>query len=434
MPKITQIHARQILDSRGNPTVEVDVELSDGSTGRASVPSGASTGAHEAVELRDNDPDVYNGKGVEKAVEHVNTEIAQFLQDNDPLDQLTIDSEMILRDGTKNAGRLGANAILGVSLAVSKATANSLKIPYYAYIHQLYQSVIAKMCSDKPLGQVGHKIGLPRAMFNIMNGGAHTDWQSTDIQEFMIVPLTAQSFEEQLRWGTEIYHQLEHVLKNKGYNTLVGDEGGFAPQVKNDQEALELILTAIDQAGYSAGDQIGIAIDVAASQFWHDKKYKLPIQKQTHTTDELIDIWADWVRQYPIVSLEDPLAEDDWQGWQDITWQLGEKLQIVGDDLLVTNLERINKAIEQESCNCLLMKLNQIGTLTESVEAICAAQQAGWGVVVSHRSGETEDDSIADIVVGTNAGQIKAGAPSRGERLVKYNQLLRIEEELDKKF
>jgi len=422
MPKISRIHARQILDSRGNPTVEVDVQLNDGSFGRAAVPSGASTGSHEAVELRDNDPKYYLGKGVQQAIDHVNGEITEFLLNNDPFDQTTIDNEMILRDATKNAGRLGANAILGVSLAVSKAAAQSLKIPYYKYIAQLHQKL-----SGQPLLE---NFSLPRPMFNVLNGGAHTDWQSTDIQEFMIIPVEQAEFAEQLRWCTEIYHHLGKVLEKRGYNNMVGDEGGFAPQLKSDQEAIEVILEAIDIAGYKAGTQVGIGIDAAMSELFSDGKYTLKVQKGSYSTEQLLEMWRDWTRQYPIISLEDGFAEDDWNGWSMIQRELGNKIQIVGDDLLVTSLSRIEQAISKQACNALLMKVNQIGTLTESLQAICAAKQAGWNVIVSHRSGETEDASIADIVVGTGAGQIKAGAPSRSERLAKYNQLLRIEEEI----
>jgi enolase len=428
MSKIASIHARQILDSRGNPTVEVDITLEDGSLGRASVPSGASTGTHEALELRDNNPKEYLGKGVEKAIGHVNNEIAEFLKNNNPFDQITIDNEMILRDATQNAGKYGANAILGVSLAMSKAAATSLNVPYYVYIRQLY----SQLKSPESIATIeSSSFAMPRPMFNVLNGGAHTDWQTTDIQEYMIIPMTDEPFAEQLRNCAEIYHHLGKILKAKGYSTMVGDEGGFAPKLRNDEEALEIILRAIDAAGYKAGKEICIGIDAAMSALWSDKRYKLRVQKKEFTQDELIQMWKDWVRQYPICSLEDGLAEDDWDSWTILNKELGNKVQIVGDDLLVTNLERIKKAISLQSCNSLLMKVNQIGTLTESIQAIIAAQNAGWKVVVSHRSGETEDASIADIVVGTSAGQIKAGAPSRSERLAKYNQLLRIEEQLN---
>ena len=426
MPKIASVHARQILDSRGNPTVEVDVALDDGAAGRASIPSGASTGTHEAVELRDQDQSTYLGKGVLRAVEHVNTEIADFLRNNDPDDQEMIDSEMILRDGTRDAGRLGANAILGVSLAVSKAVAASRKLPYYRYVRELYERVSGSHLTTW---------SLPRPMFNVLNGGAHTDWQTTDIQEFMIIPLRSGTFAEQLRWGAEIYHHLEKILEKQGYGTTVGDEGGFAPKVKNDEEALQLLHMAVEAAGYQPGKDVAFGLDAATSAMFHpdrEKPYHLSVQKKDFSTSELVEQWVEWTSKYPIISLEDGLAEDDWAGWTQLANRLGNGLQLVGDDLLVTNLERIHKAAELKACNSLLMKVNQIGTLTESLQAIAAAKDQGWTVVVSHRSGETEDSSIADIVVGTQAGQIKAGAPARSERLAKYNQLLRIEEELMK--
>ncbi len=425
MPTISQILARQILDSRCNATVEVDVHLDDGSMGRASVPSGASTGVHEVLELRDDDKTKYLGRGVEKAVDHINGEIATFLANNDPFNQVDLDNEMILRDGTANDGRLGANAILGVSLAISRASAESLKIPYYQYISQLY----GQICSQFPELQ-SKAMSMPRPMFNVLNGGAHTNWQTTDIQEFMLIPLQKTTFAEHLRQCTEIYHHLAFVLTQRNLVTTVGDEGGFAPALKCNEEAIEVLLLAIEAAGYKAGTDIGIGLDPATSELWENGKYNFKVEKKIKNTEEVIAMWEDWVRQYPIVSLEDGLAEDDWEGWEELNKRLGKKIQIVGDDLLVTNTERIQKAIENEACNALLMKVNQIGTLTESLQAICAAQSAGWGVVVSHRSGETEDTSIADIVVGTGAGQIKAGALSRTERLAKYNQLLRIEEEL----
>lgn len=425
MPTISKIHARQILDSRGNPTVEVDVTLEDGSMGRASVPSGASTGTHEAIELRDGDKDVYMGKSVEKAVEHINTEIADFLSNNDPFEQLSLDNEMVLRDGTENAGRLGANAILGVSLAVSKAAAKSLKVHYYEYIAKLYSDV----CSQFPSLQQ-KQMSLPRPMFNVLNGGAHTHWQTTDIQEFMLIPLKKTRFSEHLQECTEIYHHLAAVLNQRGLITTVGDEGGFAPALSCNEEAIEVLLLAIESAGYKAGTDIGIGIDPAMSELWNKDHYEFKVENENKSTEQVIDMWTSWVRQYPIISLEDGLAEDDWEGWIELNKRIGDKVQIVGDDLLVTNTDRIQKAIDKNACNALLMKVNQIGTLSESLQAICAAQTANWGVVVSHRSGETEDTSIADIVVGTGAGQIKAGALSRSERLAKYNQLLRIEEEL----
>jgi enolase len=423
MPKISSIHARQILDSRGNPTVEVDVELDDGSCGRASVPSGASTGSHEAVELRDKDPQEYLGKGVEHAVEHVNNELAKALINNDPLNQTEIDNEMILRDGTQNLSRLGANAVLGISLAVSKAAAASLNLPYYAYISKLFSEH----------GGSCDVFCLPTPMFNVLNGGAHTDWESTDIQEFMIVPQKKAVFSEHLRTASEVYHNLEKILDERGYKTTVGDEGGFAPSVKSDEEALQLLIAAIEKAGYEPGKDVSIAIDAAASQFYKDGKYVLKMQGKTLDQDEMVGMWKTWIEKYPIIGLEDGLSEDDWAGWQKMTKAIGDKVQIIGDDLLVTNIDRIKQAVEKKACNSLLMKVNQIGTLTESLQAIVLAKESGWKVLVSHRSGETEDTSIADIVVGTNAGQIKAGAPSRSERLAKYNQLLRIEEELLKK-
>ncbi len=425
MPTISQIHARQILDSRGNPTVEVDVSLSDGTSGRASVPSGASTGVHEVLELRDGDQEAYLGKGVEKAVSHINNEISAFLANNDPFQQSSLDNEMVLRDGTQNDGRLGANAILGVSLAVSRAAAASLKIPYYKYISQLYGQV----CQTFPNLEC-KPISLPRPMFNVLNGGAHTHWQTTDFQEFMLIPLQKVSFSEQLRQCTEIYHHLAAVLNQRNYITTVGDEGGFAPALSCNEEAIEILLVAIEQAGYKVGQDIGIGLDPAMSELWEKDHYNFRVQHETKDTAQVIDMWENLIRQYPIISIEDGLAEDDWEGWAELNRRIGSKTQIVGDDLLVTNTERIQKAIDKKACNALLMKVNQIGTLTESLRAICLAQSAGWGVIVSHRSGETEDTSIADIVVGTGAGQIKAGALSRSERLAKYNQLLRIEEEL----
>src|SRR5579859_969006 len=428
MATISSIHARQILDSRGNPTIEVDVELDDGSLGRASIPSGSSTGSHESLELRDGNPKYFQGKSVIHAEENINNHIAGFLNGRDPFDQIEIDSEMVVQDGTKNLSIFGANAILGVSLAVSKAAANSLKVPYYQYIHQLFNKIKRGGQGEDSVDDV--KLHLPTPMFNVLNGGTHTDWESTDVQEFMIVPLLPATFAEHLRWCTEIYHRLGEVLKENGHNTTAGDEGGFAPHVRSDQEAIEFILTAIERAGYKAGTQIGIAIDAAASQFWKDDHYELRVQKKKLTGAQMISMWESWLNQFPIIALEDGLAEDDWENWQHLTAQIGQKTQVVGDDLLVTNLERIAIAIEKNACNSLLMKVNQIGTLTESLQAVAAAKNAGWKVVVSHRSGETEDTSIADIVVGTNAGQIKAGAPAHSERLAKYNQLLRIEEEL----
>src|SRR5258708_3294659 len=374
MSTISSIHARQILDSRGNPTVEVEVTLENGVCGRASVPSGASTGSHEAIELRDHQSQ-YHGMGVENAVHFVNNEIAGFLKGKDASDQTGIDNEMIRQDGTSDRHRFGANAILGVSLAASHAAAEDVKKPYYRYIADLYEP--------------GIKPQLPRPMFNILNGGLHTSWQSTDIQEFMIVPLNAPSFAEALRWGDEIDMTLKDILKTKGYSTLVGDEGGFAAAVKGDEEAIQLILRAIEQAGYIPGKQIGLGIDAAASEFLEHGQYHLKLENKTFDCDGLIEYWRGWIQKYPIISLEDGLAEDDWAGWTKLNASLGSKVQILGDDLLVTSIQRIKEAISQKACNCLLMKPNQVGTLTESLQAIKTAKEAGWGVVVSHRSGET---------------------------------------------
>jgi enolase len=410
---IEDILAREILDSRGNPTVEVEVFLSDGASGRAAVPSGASTGIHEALELRDGDKARYGGKGVQNAVRNVNDTIAEELLGWDPFDQDGIDNLMLGLDGTDNKSNLGANAILGVSLAVAKAAANSLQLPLYRY-----------------LGGITART-LPVPMMNILNGGAHTSWQSTDFQEFMIMPVGAQNFAEALRWGSEIYHSLKKVLKDRGYNTSVGDEGGFAPALKGgNEEAIEVILEAIDKAGYRTGDQIMLALDPAASELWDDGKYRLPIQGKTLTSDQMVKLWQEWVERYPIISLEDGLAQDDWDGWVALTEAIGERVQVVGDDLLVTNVDRLEKAIELGAANSILIKLNQIGTLTETLEAIQTAYRAGWTAVVSHRSGETEDTTIADLAVAMNTGQIKTGAPCRSDRVAKYNQLLRIEEEL----
>jgi enolase len=412
MTLIEDIVAREILDSRGNPTVEVEVLLADDSLGRAAIPSGASTGVHEALELRDGDEDRFGGKGVQKAVENVNITIAEELYGWDALDQEGIDSFLLGLDGTDNKSRLGANAILGVSLAVAKAAAVALDLPLYRY-----------------LGGVSART-LPVPMMNILNGGAHTGWQSTDFQEFMVMPVGAENFAEALRWGAEIYHSLKKVLKGKGYSTNVGDEGGFAPALKNDEEAIEAILEAIETAGYEAGEQVMIALDPAASELWEDGKYHLRIQGKTLTSDQMVSLWQDWMDRYPIVSLEDGLAEDDWDGWAALTAAIGDRVQIVGDDLLVTNVERLAKAIEMKAANSILIKLNQIGSLSETLAAIEMAKRAGWTAVVSHRSGETEDTTIADLAVAMNTGQIKTGAPCRSDRVAKYNQLLRIEQEL----
>lgn len=411
---IDTIHAREVLDSRGNPTIEVQVILFDGSQGRAIVPSGASTGIHEALELRDGDSSRYGGKGVLKAVSNVNTEIAEHLEGWDAKDQRGIDLALIELDGTDNKSRLGANAILGVSLAVAKASSDSLELPLYRY-----------------LGGVGAHV-LPVPMLNILNGGAHTGWQSTDAQEFMIMPLGAPSFSEGLRWGAEIYHTLKSVLRDKGYTALVGDEGGYAPALKANAEAIEVILEAIEKAGFKSGEDVAIALDPAASEFYDSEKhvYELRTEGKVLSGEELVAFWAKWVQDYPIVSIEDGLGQDDWESWELMTRELGDQIQIVGDDLLVTNPERVKKAIDTEACNSLLVKVNQIGTLTETLEAVGLCQSAGWTAVTSHRSGETEDATIADLAVAMNTGQIKTGAPARSDRVAKYNQLLRIEDEL----
>lgn len=411
---IESVSAQEILDSRGNPTVEVEVVLGDGSWGRAAVPSGASTGIHEALEMRDGDKARYNGKGVLKAVENVNTEIAENLLDWDATEQRAIDAMLIELDGTPNKSRLGANAILGVSLAVAKAAANSIGLPLYRYLGGVYAHV------------------LPVPMMNILNGGAHTSWQSTDAQEFMVMPFGASSFAEGLRWGAEIYHSLKTVLKARGYTTLVGDEGGYAPALKANNEAVEVILEAIEKAGYKAGEQVAIALDPAASELYEEdtKLYNLRKEGKKLTGEQMVDFWKNWVRQYPIVSIEDGLAQDDWESWKLLTKEVGDKVQIVGDDLLVTNPERVRRAIKENACNALLVKVNQIGSLTETIEAVETCQRNGWRAVTSHRSGETEDATIADIAVAFNTGQIKTGAPARSDRVAKYNQLLRIEAEL----
>jgi len=409
---IEDLVAREILDSRGNPTVEVEVLLEDGSVGLAAVPSGASTGVHEALELRDGEADRFGGKGVQKAVENVNVNIAEEIYGWDALDQGGLDSLLLGLDGTPNKSNLGANAVLGVSLAVAKAAANSLGLPLYRY-----------------LGGVAART-LPVPMMNILNGGAHTGWQSTDFQEFMVMPVGAPNFAEAVRWGAEIYQSLKKVLKSKGYSTNVGDEGGFAPSLKNDEEAIESILAAIQAAGYTPGEQVKIALDPAASELWEDGKYNLRIQKKTLTSDQMVELWQDWTTRYPIISIEDGLAEDDWEGFSALTAAIGDRVQIVGDDLLVTNVERLEKAIELKAANSILIKLNQIGSLSETLEAIEMAHRAGWTAVVSHRSGETEDTTIADLSVAMNAGQIKTGAPCRSDRVAKYNQLMRIEQEL----
>ena len=411
---IISLQALQILDSRGNPTVEVEAILADGSWGRAAVPSGASTGAHEALELRDGDKKRYLGKGVTKAVENVNSRIAELLIGADATQQMAIDMAMLSLDGTPNKKELGANAILGTSLAVAKAAANSVGLPLYRYLGGVY----------------AHELPVP--MMNIINGGAHTGWQTTDAQEFMIMPLGAPTFSEALRWGTEIYHALKAVLKEKGYATLVGDEGGYAPALKTNEEAVEMILEAIEKAGYTPGEEVAIALDPAASEFYDEKEkvYHLRTENRKLSSQEMVAFWVDWVNKYPIVSIEDGFAQDDWEGWKLLTEQVGNRIQIVGDDLLVTNPSRVSRAIAENACNSLLVKLNQIGSLTETLEAVTMCQSHGWTAVTSHRSGETEDATIANLAVALNMGQIKTGAPARSDRVAKYNELLRIEAEL----
>jgi len=412
MREIAEVKGREILDSRGNPTVEVDVRLACGIIGRASVPSGASTGEHEAVELRDGEKERYNGKGVLKAVCNINKFIANAIRGMDVLNQTEIDKAMITLDGTKNKKKLGANAVLGVSLAVAKAAAIFLKIPLYRY-----------------LGGINAKT-LPVPMMNILNGGSHAD-NNVDLQEFMVMPVGAKSFSEALRMGAETFHWLKKVLSKKKYNTSVGDEGGFAPDLKSNEEAVEVILEAIDKAGYRAGKDICLALDPAASSFYKNKKYIFKKSDGSKkSSEEMVEFYKKWVKKYPIISIEDGLAEDDWEGWKKLTEELGGKIQLVGDDIFVTNTERFEKGINLGVANSILIKLNQIGTLTETFEAIEMAKKAGYTAVVSHRSGETEDTTIADLVVAANTGQIKTGSVSRTERIAKYNQLLRIEEEL----
>ncbi len=408
---IVDIAAREILDSRGNPTVEVDVLLEDGTTGRAAVPSGASTGAYEAVELRDGDKGRYKGKGVSSAVKNVEERIAPEIVGFDALDQAGVDLTMIDLDGTPNKGKLGANAILGVSMAVARAAARSLDMPLYRY-----------------LGGTAARL-LPVPMMNILNGGKHAD-NNVDIQEFMIMPVGAGDFAEALRMGTEVFHTLKSVLKKKGMNTAVGDEGGFAPNLGSNEEALAVIVEAIEAAGYKPGEDVALAIDAAATEFYKEGKYVLAGEGLNYSAEEMINYYAGLVGRYPIISIEDGLAEDDWDGWKKLTEKLGDRVQIVGDDLFVTNTERLGHGIENGVANSILIKLNQIGTVTETLETIEMARQAGYTAVVSHRSGETEDTFIADLAVAVNAGQIKTGAPSRTDRVAKYNQLLRIEEEL----
>jgi len=409
---IVYIHAREILDSRGNPTVEVDVRLQGGAFGRAAVPSGASTGTHEALELRDGDKKRFGGKGVLQAVENVNGPLAKHLAGMDALDQAAVDRAMIELDGTENKDRYGANAILGISLAVARAAARSAGMPLYRY-----------------LGGVSSGT-LPVPMFNILNGGAHANWQATDFQEFMIAPVGAADFRNALRWGAEVYQALKGVLKSKGYATGIGDEGGFSPALKTNAEAVELILKAVEKAGYKAGEDIAVVLDVASSSLFEDGLYFLRTEDRKIGAEEMVALYADWVRKYPILVIEDGLAEDDWTGWKLLNKTLGGKIQLVGDDLFVTNIKRIGRGIEEDVANAVLIKLNQIGTLTETVAAIEMARKAGWKAMISHRSGETVDSFIADFTVAMGTGQLKTGAPCRGERVEKYNQLMRIEEEL----
>ena len=412
MSIISQIHARQIFDSRGNPTIEVDVTTDSGATGRAAVPSGASTGVHEAVELRDGDKAMYQGKGVLKAVDNVNSRIAEELVGFSVYEQGLIDKIMIELDGTPNKGNLGANAILGVSLAAARAAAQDAGMPLYRYV-----------------GGVGAST-LPVPMMNILNGGSHAD-NSIDFQEFMIMPVGASSFTEALRWGTDIFHTLKSVLKKQGLSTNVGDEGGFAPDIKSNEEAIKIVLQAIEQAGYRPGEQVMIALDPAASEYYEDGVYHF--KKSTGdklTSEQMVSYWADWISKYPIVSLEDGMAEDDWSGWKHLTDQVGKKVQLVGDDLFVTNVERLQRGIDEGVANAILVKVNQIGTLTETIAAVNLGRRNGYKSIMSHRSGETEDSTIADLAVALNTGQIKTGSASRSDRMAKYNQLLRIEEEL----
>jgi enolase len=414
--KIKSVFAREILDSRGNPTVEVDVVLKDGSFGRAAVPSGASTGSHEAVELRDGGKK-YNGKGVEKAVKNVNTILSKALV-NKEFDQRSLDTKMIEIDGTANKSRIGANAILGVSMAFSKAKAVSEKSPLYKYF--------AKISKTK------NTIQLPVPMMNILNGGKHAE-KSTDFQEFMIMPVGARSFKDALRCGAEIFHALKKILHDRGLTTTVGDEGGFAPSLASNEEAIKVILEAIEKAGYKPGKDVAIALDVAATELYKDGKYHLASENRTLTSEEMVNFYAEWCEKYPIVSIEDGLSEDDWDGYKLMTEKLGKKVQIVGDDLFVTNIDRLKMGIEKNVGNSILIKLNQIGTVSETIDSINMAKKAGYTSIISHRSGETEDTTIADFVVGTGTGQIKTGSLSRTDRVAKYNQLLRLEEELKNK-
>jgi len=412
MTNIADIHAREVLDSRGNPTVEAEVQLTSGTIGRAIVPSGASTGEHEAVELRDGDSNRYLGKGVLNAVENVNGEIANALANMDAADQRAVDQKMIDLDGTANKGRLGANALLAVSMATARAAAAEYDLPLYRY-----------------LGGAGANV-LPLPMMNILNGGAHAD-NNVDFQEFMVMPVGAESFSDALRWGVEVFHTLKGVLKKRGYNTAVGDEGGFAPSLKSNVEAIEVVLEAIQQAGYKPGEEIAIALDPAASEVFHDGKYVFKkSDKSAKSSDDMVRFWSKWVNDYPIVSLEDGLSEEDWEGWGNLTKEIGGKIQLVGDDLFVTNVEFLQEGIDKNVANSILIKVNQIGTVSETLDAINLARRNGYTSVISHRSGETEDTFIADLAVATGAGQIKTGSASRTDRIAKYNQLLRIEQEL----
>jgi enolase len=416
MSSIKKIFARQILDSRGNPTVEVDIHTEAGYLGRAAVPSGASTGIHEAVELRDGDKKIYQGKGVLKAVENVNTVLATKLKGHDVSDQAGLDAAIVAADGTENKGKLGANGMLAVSLAAAKAAAKEAGLPLFRYIGGT------------------NAVTLPIPMMNILNGGAHAD-NKIDFQEFMVMPIGATSFSEGLRWGVDIFHTLKGVLKKKGFSTNVGDEGGFAPNIQSNEEAIETVLEAISAAGYKTGSQIAIAMDAANSELWNSKKKKYVFHKSSGkemTSDELVKFWASWVKKYPIISIEDGMAEDDWAGWKNLTDTLGSKVQLVGDDLFVTNVERLQKGIETKTANALLVKVNQIGTLTETINAVTMAQHHSYNTIMSHRSGETEDTTIADLAVALNCGQIKTGSASRTDRIAKYNQLIRIEEKLGK--
>lgn len=417
MPKIAKLIAREILDSRGNPTVEVDITLKDGSFGRAAVPSGASTGSHEAVELRDGDKKRYLGKGVTKAVNHVNTELRKALVGKE-FDQRSLDAKMIAIDGTPNKGRVGANAILGVSLAFAHAAARSTKSPLYKYF--------TKVAKTK------NTVQLPVPMMNILNGGKHAE-NSTDFQEFMIMPIGAKSFKDALRMGAEVFHTLKKILHDKHLNTSVGDEGGFAPSLASNEAAVEIILEAITTAGYKPGKDISLALDVAATELYKDGKYHLEREGRTLTSEEMVQFYVDWCAKYPIVSIEDGLSEDDWAGYALLTEKLGKKVQIVGDDLFVTNIERLARGIKENVGNSILIKLNQIGTVSETIDAVNMAKKAGYTSIISHRSGETEDTTIADFVVGTGTGQIKTGSLCRSDRVAKYNQLLRLEESLGTK-